>query len=146
MHSATHTLHRQPALRSIPSPQQAMWILLARSARLCSAGGARWWAAIYKNQQQFKPRPARTAPTPINGDTAVQSAASSTWQTDAWSHMTLGRQKFLNLHAVSKLVLTFLFILIVYSQVSAYAFCQVLIKKWLIDWLVLTMSLISCLF
>ena len=70
--------HRQPAHRSIPSPEQAMWILLARSARLCSAGGGRGRAVIQKNQQQFNPRPARTAPAPVDGDTAVQSAASST--------------------------------------------------------------------
>ena len=38
--------HRQPAHRSIPSPEQAMWLLLARSARLCSAGGGRGRAVI----------------------------------------------------------------------------------------------------
>ena len=50
--SASAHRRRQPAHRSIPSPQQAMWILPARSARLCSAGGGRRWAAVYKNQQQ----------------------------------------------------------------------------------------------
>ena len=128
MHSATHTLHRQPALRSIPSPQQAMWILLARSARLVQLveeGDERLFTGI-NNSSSPVLRGLLPPPSMVTQQYSLRRRPHDKQMPDQ-SHRTLGRQKFLN--AVSKLVLTFLFILIVYSQVSAYAFCHVLIKK-----------------
>ena len=78
----TYHRHRQPAHRSSPSPEQAMWILLARSARLCSAGGGRGRAVIQKNQQQFNPRPVRTAPAPVDGDSSRPTVCGGVHMTD----------------------------------------------------------------